>query len=116
MKRKPVALKGSLALSQLSDYVKKLREEHFENSEKDFIELLQYCRDKQIDFTQVKQAVNIIKTLTPASISKDKILAVMDKENENKSSENIEKTLAKSDTETEKFSAGNLETLSSLLK
>jgi hypothetical protein len=116
LKQKPRALKGSLALSQFNDYVKKLREKYFPGSEKDFIELLQYCRDKQIDFRQVKQAVNIIKKVTPASISKDKILAVIDKENENESSDNIEKSPAKRDTETEKFSAGNLEMLSSLLK
>ena len=80
MKRKPGALKSSLAFNQLSDEVKEIRERHFSDDTKDFIELLQYCKDKNITFIKVKNAIEKIKKVTPTSISKDKILAVMSKE------------------------------------
>lgn len=82
LKRKPGALKSSLALNQLSDEVKEIRGKYFSDDAKDFIELLQYCKDKNMTFTEVKNAIEKIKELTPTSINKDKILAVMSKENE----------------------------------
>jgi len=82
LKRKPGALKGALALDQLDQQVKEIRQKYFDKEDKDFIELLQYCKDKNIYFSEVKNAVEKIKKITPTSISKDKILAVMSKEKE----------------------------------
>ncbi|MCD4670904.1 MAG: IS21 family transposase, partial [Actinomycetia bacterium] len=82
LKRKPGALKGSLALNQLNEKVKEIREKYFDNDAKDFIELLQYCKDKNICFAEVENAVGKIKKITPTSIGKDKILAVISKEKE----------------------------------
>ncbi len=82
LKRKPGALNGSLALNQLSEKVKEIREDYFSNDAKGFIELLEYCKEKNIYFTEVENAVDKIKKITPKSISKDKILAVISKEKE----------------------------------
>jgi len=115
LKRKPGALKGSLALNQLSEKVKKIRENYFDNDAKDFIELLQYCKDKNICFTEVENAVEKIKKITPTSISKDKILTVISKEKEfsqNKANKPLEQ-LSEPD-EIEKQSIINLQKLASV--
>jgi len=116
IKRKPGALKNSLAFDQLSDEVKQIREEYFSDAAKDFIELLQYCKDKNITFTKVKNAIEKIKKVTPTNISKDKILAVMSKEGElskEQSFSSLQHQLEPDDIE--KQSALNLKTISILL-
>jgi len=80
--RKPGALKGSMVFSQLSTQVKDIYTEYFIDESKDFIELLQYCKDKEISFETVEKAIKKVKQITPLNISKDKVLAVIDKENE----------------------------------
>ena len=82
LKRKPGALKSSLAFIQLGDEIKEIREKYFSGDTKDFIELLQYCKDKNTTFKEVGNAIEKIKKVTPTNISKDKILAVISKENE----------------------------------
>ena len=116
LKRKPGALKSSLALNQLSDEIKEIREKYFSDEAKDFIELLQYCKDKNITFTEVENAIEKIKKITPTSISKDKILAVMSKEDElsKKQSLNALQHQLKPD-DIEKQSALNLKQISILL-
>jgi transposase len=82
LSRKPGALKGSMAFSQLSRQVKNIYTEYFTDDSKDFIELLQYCKDNEIGFDRVEKAIDKIKQITPTNITKDKVLAVMDKEKE----------------------------------
>jgi len=116
MKHKPGALKNSLAFNQLSDEVKEIRENYFSDDAKDFIELLQYCKDKNITFIKVKNAIEKIKKVTPTSISKDKILAVMSKESELSKKQqfsSLQHRLEPDDIE--KQSALNLKTISVLL-
>ncbi|RLD60065.1 MAG: IS21 family transposase [Bacteroidetes bacterium] len=80
--RKPGALKGSMVFSQLSSQVKNIYKEYFRDESKDFIELLQYCKNNEISFETVEKVVKKVKQITPANITKDKVLAVMNKENE----------------------------------
>jgi len=80
--RKPQALKGSMVFSQLSTKVKSIYTEHFKNESKDFIELLQYCKNNEISFERLEKAIEKVRRITPSNISKDKLLAVMNKENE----------------------------------
>jgi transposase len=88
--RKPGALKGSMAFSQLSRQVKNIYTEYFTDDSRDFIELLQYCKDNEISFDRVEKAIDKIKQITPTNITKDKVLAVMDKEKEPVSEEKRE--------------------------
>ena len=116
LKYKPGALKSSLAFNQLSDEVKEIREKYFPDQARDFIELLQYCKDKNIFFAEVENAIEKIKKITPTSISKDKILAVMSKEEElSKSVFNNTLQQVHEVCEIEKQSILNLQTLSILL-
>ena len=80
--RKPGALAGSLVFSQLSTLVKNIYKEYFIDESKDFIELLQYCRNNEISFETVEKAIQKVKQITPTNITKDKVLAVINKANE----------------------------------
>jgi len=46
--RKPGALKGSLVLKQSGEKLKAIYTEYFSEASRDFIELLQYCKEKEI--------------------------------------------------------------------
>ena len=92
LSRKPGALKGSLALSQLSSQIKNLYMEYFKADSRGFIELLQYMKDEDISLDIIESAIEKVKRITPTSISKDKILAIINKDkdtvvDENKSTE-----------------------------
>jgi hypothetical protein len=80
--RKPGALSGSVAFSQLSSQARNIYDTYFIDQGKDYIELLQHCRDHEINFDTVERAINKVKRITPSDISKDKILAMIDKEKE----------------------------------
>lgn len=77
--RKPGALKGSLAFSQVDEKVKNIYGDYFIDDNKGFIELLQYCKNKNISFETIENAVEKLKLISPLDINKDKILMVIDK-------------------------------------
>jgi hypothetical protein len=78
--QKPGALKNSLALNQAGEDVKNLYLEHFSKNSKEFIELLQDCKKHSIDWSEVNKAIAKLKQISPADISKDKILLLISKE------------------------------------
>ncbi|MCP4055585.1 MAG: IS21 family transposase [Mesoflavibacter sp.] len=80
--RKPGALKGSMVFSQLSSQVRNIYTEYFIENSKDFIELLQYCKNDEISFETIEKAIKKVKQITPANITKDKVLSVMNKDME----------------------------------
>jgi transposase len=80
--RKPGALKGSMVLSQLNSRVKNIYKEYFTDESKGFIELLQYCKNNEISFEMLDKSIKRVEQITPTNITKDKVLAVMNKENE----------------------------------
>ncbi len=71
-----------MVFSQLSTRVKTIYTEYFIDESKDFIELLQYCKNKEIGFETIEKAVKKVKQITPSNITKDKLLAVIEKEKE----------------------------------
>lgn len=87
---KPGALKNSLALSQTNQQIKNLYQEYFSDNSKDFIELLQYCKNKSLAWSDVNKAAESLKRISPRDINKDKILAVMSKEKEPETKQNTE--------------------------
>ena len=88
--QKPGALRGSSVLSQTDEKVKKLYKEYFSDNSKDFIELLQYCKNKSLAWETVEKAVNRLKQISRTDINKDKILAVMSKEKDPEINKNTE--------------------------
>ena len=79
LSRKPGALKNSVALSLSDEKIRNIYTNYFDKDSRGFIELLQYCRDKNIDFETVNKAVDKLKNISPTDINKDKILVIMDK-------------------------------------
>ena len=82
--RKPGALKNSLAFKQQSEEVQLFYENYFSQNSKDFIELLQYCKEYSIDWTSIKSATEYLKKTCPTNINKDTILAVISNQNQPK--------------------------------
>lgn len=80
--RKPGALSGSLVFSQSNTLVKNIYKEYFIDESKDFIKLLQYCKNNEISFETVEKAIKEVNQITPTNITKDKVLAVINKANE----------------------------------
>jgi hypothetical protein len=79
--RKPGALKNSVALQQADQYISELYNEHFKGNEKEFIELLHYCKKQQISSTKLKQAVDKVVCITEHDVSKDKIITILEHKN-----------------------------------
>ena len=77
--RKPGALQGSLALKQSSKKLEVIYTEYFSESSRDFIELLQYCKDKEIGIERVESALAQLQSICPTDINKDKILVMIEK-------------------------------------
>ena len=72
------AVKGSLAFEQLDKDVKNLYFKHFSDSSKEFIGLLQYCKKHEICFSKVTGVEKRLQKITPNRISKDKIIALLE--------------------------------------
>jgi transposase len=107
LSRKPGALKGSLVFSQVEEKVKNLYNDYFTDDSRGFIELLKYCKDKNIDFDMLEKAIEKLKQISPLDINKDKILMIIDK---NKSPETKQDT----DSETYKFAQTMLNELTTI--
>ncbi len=82
LSRKPGALKGSIALSQCCENVKSVYNNYFSSASRDFIELLQYCKEKKIEFSEVEKSIARLKNISPTTISKDMILSLLSKSDE----------------------------------
>jgi len=87
--RKPGALKNSVALQQADQYILELYNERFKGNEKEFIELLHFCKKYQVSSTKLKQAVNKVVSITEFDVSKDKIIAILE-HNDHKTHQNQE--------------------------
>lgn len=114
LKRKPGALKGSVAFDQLSEEIKYIYREYFTDDTKDFVELLQYCKENDINYSDIKNSVDELKLISPIDISKDKILVVMD--NIKNKTKNSYYHQEKESDDIEKYSKASLEELSKIIK
>ncbi len=75
-KRKPGALAGSVALAQ-AGYLKELYHQHFDQSPRDFIELLHYCSDNQISNERLKKSVVRLNNICTETIDTGQLIAVL---------------------------------------
>lgn len=114
LKRKPGALEGSIAFYQLSNQIKHIYRKYFTEDTKGFIELLQYCKDNNIDYSDIKETIDELKFISPIDINKDKILVVMDNIKSNIENSYYHHKEKESD-DIEKHSKESLEELSKLL-
>jgi len=77
LSRKPGALHGSVALEQSPPEIKSLYHRFFENQPRGFIEILLYCKDKQISHERLVETVHKVSVLCPGDVSVDKVIALL---------------------------------------
>jgi len=77
--RKPGALKSSVAFDQSDEKIKQIYQEYFTDDNRGFIELLQYCKNKNTGIETLEKAIQKLKQISGANISKDTVIAVMEK-------------------------------------
>jgi len=73
LQRKPGALSGSQALSSAPQQVKDVFNKFFSTKAKDFVELLIFLRDHDLDFERVIKSIESLKRTCPHNISVDMI-------------------------------------------
>ena len=76
--KKPGALKGSIALRQMPEKMRELFRVHFEDSGKDFLKLLKYCREKSYDYKDILDAVRKIRMRGARHINFDQIKVALE--------------------------------------
>lgn len=75
-RQKPGALAGSAALAS-NPYLQKLYCEFYTDTPRDFIELLHYCRQNQVEQTRLESAVTQLKSLCTQTVTTEKITAML---------------------------------------
>ena len=73
LKRKPRALVGSTALDQADTLFKEIYTSYFTKREKEFIELIDYCRSVNISATKLRSIIKYIRPLRETDLTLDKI-------------------------------------------
>lgn len=75
-KRKPGALSGSLALASRSQ-LKKIHDAYFIDFPRDFIELLHYCHQNQIEDMQLAKTVEQLTNYGKCNVTSEKLIALL---------------------------------------
>jgi len=77
LSRKPGALHGSQALSQAPEAVRTVYKTWFINKPREFVYLLIYCKENQIEHQRLLDTAIYISGLCPDQVSSEKIMAVL---------------------------------------
>ncbi len=77
LSRKPGALHGSVALEQSPPEIKALYHRYFESQPRGFIDILLYCKNKQISHERLMDTVQKVIVLCPGDVSVDKVIALL---------------------------------------
>ena len=77
LSRKPGALHGSLALEQAPKAVREVYSRWFTNQPRDFILLLQFCQQLQVDHQKLLETAIYVSGICPANVSAEKIMALL---------------------------------------
>lgn len=97
LKRKPGALSGSEALYQMTSGLKEVYRKNFQNSAKDFIELIEYISEKQMPITKLKSLILYINPKDYEGNLLDKIKTIYDRDDENSKIETTSKITSEID-------------------
>jgi len=77
LERKPGALHGSLALDQAPEAVKEVYTRWFVNQARDFIQLLQFCKQADIDHQKLLETAIYVNGLCAGEVTSEKITAIL---------------------------------------
>jgi len=111
--RKLGALKGSLAFDQIQKELQTVFYEYFQEDVKGFIILLQNCVEKDIQLESIFESVSYLKIKAPNSITRDSIIATIDKRND---TINIKKSVSQSSLDIINYAQVSLDKLTQTLK
>lgn len=75
--RKPGALHGSVALQQAPPEIQGIYEQFFRSNARGFIDILQYCQNKNVPHQRLVKTVHELTHLCPKDVSSDKVLAML---------------------------------------
>ncbi len=75
--RKPGALHGSLALEQAPEPVREVYARWFINQPRDFIQLLQFCQQAQVDHQRLLDTAIYVSGICPGNVTAEKIMALL---------------------------------------
>lgn len=73
LKRKPGALKNSLALEQIDERLKSIYNQYYLENPRDFIELIDYLKNSTISISQIEQIITNLLNTAQQEITTDKI-------------------------------------------
>lgn len=77
LSRKPGALHGAQALSQAPGEVRTVYGSWFINKPREFIDLLTYCRENEVEHNRLLETAIYVSGLCPEHVSAEKIMAVL---------------------------------------
>ncbi|MGH7240318.1 MAG: Mu transposase domain-containing protein, partial [Candidatus Saccharimonadales bacterium] len=77
LSRKPGAVSGSLALKQAPQWIQQLYKQHFAGSPRGFVELLQYCKAKDVTHARLKATVEKLMHHHSGPLEVDHIIALL---------------------------------------
>jgi hypothetical protein len=111
LSRKPGALHGSLALNQAPEAVRELYTRWFTNQPRDFIELIQFCQQSEVDHQRLLDTAIYVSGICPDDVTAEKIMALLG----NQPSSNNDTPEQEATGEIEAFSNLQLEEISRLM-
>lgn len=77
LSRKPGAVQGSLALKQTPAWIQQMYNHHFTHAPRAFVELLQYCKTKDVTHARLRATVEKLMCHHSGNIEADHILALL---------------------------------------
>jgi hypothetical protein len=77
LERKPGALHGSVALDQAPVPVQEVYSRWFTNQPRDFIQLLQFCKQAQVDHQKLLDTAIYVSGICPGNVTAEKIMAIL---------------------------------------
>lgn len=83
LKKKPGALRGSLAMTQIDSRLRKIYETYYINREKNFIDLIEYLQTPSITIKKIEWAIKYLHPVRATDITLDKIKILCQRKSEN---------------------------------
>jgi len=77
LSRKPGAVRDSIALKQAPGWIQKLYKRYFMDAPREFIEVLNYCKENDIDHARLKATVDRLKRMQGGHVEGDHIRALL---------------------------------------
>lgn len=111
LERKPGALHGSVALDQAPQRVQEVYSRWFINQPRDFIQLLQFCKQSQVDHQKLLDTAIYVSGICPQNVTSEKIMAILG----NQPPSHIDSLKEETPNEIENFSTLQLEEIARLM-